>query len=121
MFGIEDFSKAIVDFSNFEFSQLGKALGFGGFMLLVGTATVFSVLCILWLCLTLFKIGFHDLPEKRAKQASAKEEAPAPIVEVAPAPVAQDAEIVAAIAAAIAMAESESSGLKFKVVSFRRK
>lgn len=31
-----------------------------------------------------------------------------------------DEEIVAVIAAAIAMAESESNGLKFKVVSFRR-
>ena len=32
----------------------------------------------------------------------------------------QDEEIIAVIAAAIAMAESENSGLKFKVVSFRR-
>ncbi len=32
-----------------------------------------------------------------------------------------DEEIVAVIAAAIAMAESESDGLKFRVVSFRRK
>ena len=31
-----------------------------------------------------------------------------------------DEEIIAVIAAAIAMAESESNGLKFKVVSFRR-
>lgn len=31
-----------------------------------------------------------------------------------------DEEIIAVIAAAIAMAESESDGLKFKVVSFRR-
>jgi hypothetical protein len=31
-----------------------------------------------------------------------------------------DEEIVAVIAAAIAMAESESNGLKFRVVSFRR-
>ena len=34
--------------------------------------------------------------------------------------VAADEEIVAVIAAAIAMAESESNGLKFRVVSFRR-
>lgn len=32
----------------------------------------------------------------------------------------QDEEIIAVIAAAIAMAESENSGLKFRVVSFRR-
>ena len=35
--------------------------------------------------------------------------------------VADDEEIIAVIAAAIAMAESESNGLKFRVVSFRRK
>ena len=32
-----------------------------------------------------------------------------------------DEEIIAGIAAAIAMAESENQGTKFKVVSFRRK
>ena len=33
----------------------------------------------------------------------------------------ESGEIIAAIAAAIAMAESEGSGVKFRVVSFRRK
>ena len=46
------------------------------------------------------------------------------IADVAPVNNANDAgideEIVAVIAAAIAMAESESNGLKFRVVSFRR-
>lgn len=116
-----DFTQAIVDFGNFEFSQLGEAFGFGGLMLLIGMATVFAVLCVLWICLTLFKVAFHDLPEKRKKDAEAVEEAPAPVIEAAPAIVCDDGEVIAAIAAAIAMAEAESSGLKFKVVSFRRK
>ena len=113
-----DFTQKIVDFQNFEFSQLGEALGFGGLMLLIGMATVFAVLLTIWVCLTLFKIGFHDLPEKKAAAAAA---APAPVIAEEPVTVSDDGEIIAAIAAAIAMAESESSGTKFKVVSFRRK
>ena len=122
MFDNVNISEAIVNFKNFEFSQIIEALGFGGFMLLVGMATVFAVLCTLWICLVLFKLGFHDLPEKRKAKALANA-----TVEVAPVTESVDVtdglngEIVAAIAAAIAMAESESSGIKFRVVSFRRK
>ena len=116
-----DFTQVIVDFSNFEVSQLGEAFGFGGLMLLIGMATIFSVLCILWFCLVLFKLAFHDLPEKRKNAAPVKKEAPAPAPVVEATPVQDGGEIIAAIAAAIAMAESESSGLKFRVVSFRRK
>ena len=116
-----DFSKVIVDFENFEISQLGDALAFGGLMLLIGVATVFAVLCILWVCLTLFKVLFHDLPQRRAKESKAIKETDNYLSEATAAPTAPDAEIVAVIAAAIATAESESSGLKFRVVSFRRK
>lgn len=117
MYGI-DYQDKIVDFSNFEGSQLWDAFKFGGTMLLIGMVTIFSVLALLWLCLTLFKVAFHDLPAK-------KKAAPAVVSEpVAPTVVAKqedDGEIIAAIAAAIAIAESENSGMKFKVVSFRRK
>ena len=117
-----DFSQAIVKFSDFEFSQIAEAFGFGGFMLLVGMATVFAVLCILWLCLTLFKLGFHDLPEKRKANALANATVEVdPVTESVDVTDGLNGEIVAAIAAAIAMAESESSGIKFRVVSFRRK
>ena len=119
MFGI-DKSQDIVNFADFEISQLGDALLYGGTMLLIGMATIFAVLCLLWGCLTVFKIVFHDIPEKKANHTAVKEVAPAP-APVASAPVAEEGEIVAVIAAAIAMAESESSGLKFKVVSFKRK
>lgn len=119
MFGIEDFSKPIIDFSNFEISQLGDAALFGGAVLLIGMLTIFSVLCILWICLVLFKLAFHDLPQKRA----AKKAIGATVLVPEEAPVAaqtDDNEIIAVIAAAIAMAESDNSGIKFRVVSFRR-
>ena len=117
MFGIDDFYSAIIDYSNFEISQLGNAFVFGGAMLLIGIATVFSVLALLWLCLTLFKLFFHDLPAKRAANAIEENAAPEAVV----ADTTSEDEIVAVIAAAIAAAESENSGVKFRVVSFNRK
>ena len=111
-----DYADKIIETKGF-----GETLGFGATMLLIGMATVFAVLCILWICLMGFKVGFHDLPEKRKKAAEALEAAPQKAVVEEVAPVSDDGEIIAAIAAAIAMAESESSGIKFKVVSFKRK
>ena len=49
MFGITDYTQKIVDYGKFEFSMLTDALGFGGAMLLIGMATIFSVLIIIWL------------------------------------------------------------------------
>ena len=97
-----------------------EILALGGQVVLIGILTVFSVLGLLWACLTVFKIVFHDMPNKKTHKPVTEKE----VVEsfVAPEPVAsQDEEIVAVIAAAIAAAESESGGLvKFRVVSFRR-
>ena len=97
-----------------------EILGLGGQIVLIGLLTVFSVLGLLWACLTVFKLVFHDIPAKRAQKVVAEEK----VVEsfVAPEPTSSDdEEIVAVIAAAIAAAESESGGLaKFRVVSFRR-
>ena len=89
----------------------------GGLVALIGVAVVFAVLAIIWLSLVLFKYFMHDLPSKRKATTPVKEivEAPAP-VDYASA----DEEIIAVIAAAIAVAESENANLKFKVVSFRR-
>lgn len=99
--------------------SLGEVLGFGGQMLLIGMATVFSVLCIIWLCLILFKLAFHDLPDKRKAAKNKAETVEA--IDASPVATTDDSEIVAVIAAAIAMAESESSDTKFRVVSFKRK
>ncbi len=118
MFGIEDFSLPIVDFGNFDPSQLGTAALFGGAILLIGMLTVFAVLFILWVCLMVFKYFFHDMANKENRVAT--ESAPAPVAPSAPV-YNESEEIIAVIAAAIAMAESESSGIKFKVVSFKRK
>ena len=120
MFGISDFSQSIVDFGNFNFSQIGEAALFGGAVLLIGMATLFGVLILLWLCLVAFKFFFHDLPARHTSSARA-EVAPAPVAAAPTAPVQNsDDEIVAVIAAAIAMAESENEGARFRVVSFKR-
>ncbi len=120
MFGITDFSKPIIDYGNFDISQLGKAAGFGGAMVLIGMATVFAVLCILWGCLVLFKIFFHDLPAKKSEQKEVELESQKS-VDITPVAAPDENEIIAVIAAAIAMAESESEDTKFRVVSFKRK
>jgi sodium pump decarboxylase gamma subunit len=119
MFGIDNFNKPIVDFSSFDISQLGDALLFGGAILLIGMITIFTVLCLLWICLIVFKFVFQGIDNK--KGAKNNTNATAGTDESAiNAGSNDDAEIVAVIAAAIAMAESESSDMKFKVVSFKR-
>ena len=60
MFGVTDYSKPIIDYSNFDPAQLGQAAGFGGAMVLIGMATVFAVLILLWISLILFKVVFHN-------------------------------------------------------------
>ena len=91
---------------------------YGGRMLLIGMMTVFSVLIILWFTLSLFKLFFHDLAYGKKKIKEVKSES----ISVNNTSVTDNNdEIVAVIAAAIAMAESESGGAKFRVVSFRRK
>jgi sodium pump decarboxylase gamma subunit len=118
MFGVENYAEAIVKYGEgFHVSQLGNAALFGGAMVLIGMATIFAVLCLLWGCLAIFKLVFHDLPAKRAEKVVA-EAAPTVVVEQT---TSNDDEIIAVIAAAIAMAESEASGTKFRVVSFKRK
>ncbi len=86
---------------------------------LTGMLTVFAVLGIIWCCLLIFKYVFYDVANSGKKTREKK----IVVEEVAKSAVAysSDDEIVAVIAAAIAMAESESVGAKFKVVSFRRK
>ena len=95
------------------------ALVYGLSMVLIGMATVFAVLITIWFALILFKYAFHDLPSKTAgKPKEVTEQNIAPVyVQKA----SENEEIVAVIAAAIAMAENENSGMKFRVVSFKRK
>ena len=94
-----------------------ETLGFGAQMLLLGILAVFSVLGLIWALLSVFKMVFTNAPATE-KASPVKEE---PVFVPAPAVSSADEEVVAAIAAAIAMAESESNGIKFRVVSFKRK
>ncbi len=93
-------------------------LSYGGTMLLIGMLTIFSVLLIIMISLFLFKYFFHDLAKKRVSEVK-----PQKIETEAPQIVTRnpDEEVIAAIAAAITMAESESNGIKFRVVSFKRR
>jgi len=100
--------------SKFDF---GEIFMFGGKMLLIGMIAVFSVLCVIWALLIIFGKAFNK--NKPAIQEVKQPEVP--VVESVTSASNNDEEIIAAIAAAIAMAESEGSGVKFRVVSFRRK
>ncbi len=95
-----------------------ETLGFGGQILLLGIGAVFAVLGIIWALLTVFKLVFTNAPTKEKKPEVKQELIP----QQTSASAASDSEIVAVIAAAIAMAESESgNNVKFRVVSFKRK
>ena len=118
MFGIEDYSKPIIDFANFNSGDFATALSFGGVMLLIGMLTIFSVLCIIWAAMVLFKVVFHDIPQKKVNHEVEEAVVVAPAITVAN---NDDAEIIAVISAAIAAAESDGTDVKFKVVSFKRK
>ena len=98
---------------------INEALSFGGEVLLTGMLTVFGVLVVLWFTLIAFKFFFHDLPAKQkiSKDISADSDLVQQTVEAS-----NDEEIIAVIAAAIAMAENEcGSNKQFRVVSFNRK
>lgn len=96
-------------------------LAFGGQMVLIGMSVVFSVLILLWLSLYFFKVFFHDIPAKKKSVSLPKAVTESQEVKTSVQKQNNDEEIIAVIAAAIATAESENQGLKFRVVSFRRK
>lgn len=113
----------LLEFSKEQFAQkklpISDVLSSGGMVVLTGMLTVFGVLCILWLALVGFKFFFYDLKQNRDKTKEIKDEPTS--VQQTPATSGND-EIIAVIAAAIAMAESEFGGNKqFRVVSFKRK
>ncbi len=96
----------------------GETLIFGLEMLLLGMCAVFAVLFLIWGCLKIFSAVFTKGSTKSAKPSAEK----TPVQTIVPQNTAsQSDEIVAVIAAAIAMAENENNGTKFRVVSFKRK
>ena len=103
-----------------ETKGLIETLMFGLQMLAIGMLTVFSVLVIIWIALVVFKFFFHDLAKR--ERSGIVTESTADVTPVAPVNTNADEELVAVIAAAIAMAESESTnGIKYRVVSFKRR
>ncbi len=105
-----DYSESLID--KFGFTETAL---FGLKIVLLGMLAVFGVLIILMLALKIFELAFSKAPKIEEKPMPTMVEAPAPVV------YNTDEEVVAVIACAIAMAEAESNGLKFRVVSFRRK
>ena len=111
----EDYASVIINDKS-----LIETLLFGLQILGIGMLTVFSVLAIIWLALVIFKFFFHDLAKRERSGVIAENRSE--VVESAPTTVNNDEEFVAVIAAAIAMAESESgNGIKYRVVSFKRR
>lgn len=100
--------------------NFGERTAYAGRMTLIGMATVFAALAILWGALELFRIALQRKSGEKAPQAPA---APAPVAPVVTAPTTNDSEIVAAITAAVSLMLAEENGgvvPGFRVVSFRR-
>ena len=105
-----DYTKPVESFAD--------KVSFGGEMLLLGIGTVFAVLIIIMISMYLFKLFLHDIPAKRKIEKATE---PSPVIQNETENYQADSnEIIAVIAAAIAMAENEVQGAKFKVVSFKR-
>ncbi len=106
--------------------SFGERIAYGGQVTIIGIAIIFAVLATLWGVLTLFKVFFYDMPEKKKANAKAKDIAPAPatVEEVAATPVPEstdDTQLIAVITAAIAAYNSQSgASLPFRVVSYKR-
>ncbi len=99
--------------------DFAEALPYGLKTALLGMCVIFAVLIILWAVLSVFRLVFYKGGKKDSSKA-----VPAPAVAVpAPAPVApradDDAELIAAITAAIAVV-MDAPETSFRVVSFRR-
>ena len=96
---------------------IAEALAEGGQTAIIGLSTVFSVLIILMIVITIMKMIFYKAPSKPAASA------PAPVVPEAPAaPKADemdDEELVAVITAAIA-ASLNTSTYNLRIKSLRR-
>ena len=90
---------------------------------LIGMATIFLVLAILWGAIALLKIIIHDIPRKKKAEKATME-----AVNSEPSPVSapeskeeDNGALIAVITAAIAATiEQEKPGTGFRVVSFRR-
>ena len=109
----DQFSTATIGVDNF-----GPMLLLGLKMLLIGVGTVFGVLALIWGALTLFRVVFYDMAQKKTAKADEEQKTVAHPARVTAEKMPE--ELVAVFAAAIAAAEAEAEGKKFRVVAFRR-
>ncbi len=108
---------------NAEPLSLSEKFTEGGKVLLIGMATVFAVLSLIWFCLYLTRLLLAAITGtgKEEKAAPVAQPAPTPVSPVAPAPATAEGELIAVITAAIAAAETECGNRTgFRVVSFHR-
>lgn len=104
--------------------NLGERFAYAGRMTLIGMATIFVALSILWAALALFRRALErgKTPAEN-KPAAPAPKAVAPTLVAAPKAASADGELVAAITAAVSLMLAEENGGKvpnFRVVSFRR-
>ena len=102
--------------ADIDTSSIEGKLSMGLQVTVLGMLIVFAVLAVLFLCLLLFRLAFHDLPAKIKQKKSVQ---PA-TVDVPTETVANDDVIVAVITAAIMASQDETQEARFRVVSFRR-
>ena len=101
----------------YSFEEFADNAGEGGLHLLMGMATVFAALIVLWLVIEIFHVVFSKLGS-----GGKKPENPVETPETAPVAAAEsdDSELVAAISAAIAVYLDRPQS-SFRVVSFKRR
>ncbi len=113
---------ALVDGAGVVDPDFGARLAQATEVLVRGMLTVFAVLAIIWLSLTVLRYFVYDLPNKRKNKAptapATREIAPA-VTQQADVAAPENGELIAVIAAAIAASSGEDTS-SFRVVSFKR-
>ena len=99
--------------------NIADAIPFGVQTALLGMGVVFAVLIILWAVLSVFKLVFYKgNKEEKASDTAPVQAKPQP-EPISVQPQSDDAELVAAITAAIALVMDKPQ-TSFRVVSFKR-
>lgn len=100
--------------------SIADAIPFGLQTVLLGIGVIFAVLTILWAVLSVFKLVFYKGGnEEKASSPASPAQAPVQTEPTAIQSQRDNAELVAAITAAIAVV-MDKPGTSFRVVSFRR-